>query len=244
MGDISEMRGIIIIFGFISSFLLLMLLIPTEMYASPYGTSYIPENVDPNSFIAWNSTHTFNITSLNDAWDIAILGWNIRLYSYYGFIRLTTYNYFTIFEWGFNDFRWYKNGNDITYYWSGGLFTSAHIEVSQIQEDENTYGDLSYVCKNDYTTFSPTFAYNTTKWDNVTEAYNNLQLSMILTVDWNERNTGMSAFGLISSLLTFSIPAPYPINILLAAPFWGAIAYMIFIFLLRIVGSVFGGGGA
>ena len=126
----------------------------------------------------------------------------------------------------------------------GSYLTGDVIPISYLQEDENDGEDLAYTLKNDYTMLTVRFAYNTTAYGNVTNAFNNNALETIFNQDWDDRNTSFNAFSFVGTLLTFNIPAPYPFNYILAAPILAAIVYMLFIFALRLVGAVFGGGGA
>lgn len=247
MGDISEMRGIIVVFGFLASFLLLLVLIPPEIYLSTYGTADVPEQANPMQFLAWNQTYNVTVPNYSSSVEFTIQGWNflfwVQITAAPDYVELTlfTVDKWWIFYWNPQAFKWYQNGVDKSSYEFPETKEGPYLALSSLDANEP---NLGYECRNVYTTTLVSFNYNQSAYTDASDAFWAGELNMGFFVDWNDRNTSLNALGLISSLLTFTIPAPFPLNYLLAAPIYGAIAYMIFIFLLRIVGSVFGGGGA
>jgi hypothetical protein len=99
--------------------------------------------------------------------------------------------------------------------------------------------------QNSKTKVSVSFAYNTSAYTCFSDAYNAHDCAMLIKYDLNDRNTSINALTLISMLFTAQLPMVDPtINLLLAFPLWACTSYLIFIFVLRIIGAVFGGGGA
>jgi len=67
----------------------------------------------------------------------------------------------------------------------------------------------------------------------------------MIGINFDQTGTGYNAWDLIGMLLFFQLPdVHWIINILLALPFWVPVAYLTFIFILRAIGAIFGGGGA
>lgn len=256
MGDISEMRGLIVLFSVIAVTISLILLIPSQFY-TPVGVDeqYLPEP-DTLQLVAWNNTLALNLTYIyNDieTFEFDLNGYNYRLCVTTNgtspndepVIWMLTYAQWSIFQWDFDYFSWFDNisltvSQDYSY---------LYIERPAIFSTTiDGYDPATFKAKNTKTQCSVTFAYNTTAYGNFTEALKSDDAQAMFFVDWEDRNTSMNALTLISMLLTGGLPNVDPVlSVVFGFMAWGfvaAAAYMIFIFVLRIVGAIFGGGGA
>lgn len=130
--------------------------------------------------------------------------------------------------------------------------------VSNATYNQTLYNpQIQYILKCSRTSFSVQFNYNITAFTAPSQAYQNLTrsgshtssdgyLGIIIGVDFSERNTQLNAWNLITGFLFFQLipDLPYTLSLLIEAPIWVCEAYLLFIFVLRIIGAVFGGGGA
>ena len=83
------------------------------------------------------------------------------------------------------------------------------------------------------------FNYSSTDYSNIVEAFNDghLQALIAVTADHVNLNAGKTdVWGIIRGLFTFSIPdVPWPIQVILSSVWWTCTAYLIFIFINRLV---------
>lgn len=243
MGDISEMRGLIVLFTVVSLTVALIMLMPSDYFTA--GTTM------PNTYnntvlgiIAWNSSYTQNKT--HNAIDYFTLNgytWYFEDALLTEHLTLGTYSTWWIFNYDFDFVRWIN---------TTGYDLSQPQELNGIPELrlETFTGSSPYEfeAKNGRTSLKITFSYNTTAYASWTEALAASELYAIFNADWTDRNTSMNALGVVGLVLTASLPNIDPVvNGVFALIAWGFIAvsiYLVFIFVLRIVGAVFGGGGA
>jgi len=89
---------------------------------------------------------------------------------------------------------------------------------------------------------SAIFGYNQTKYSSITEAWNNYEISYVLSydVDWNA--TQVSAFTVLGQLLTFQNPdlgitgqGGAMLNLLIAIPFWAMTAILIILLVQSVI---------
>lgn len=250
MGDISEYRGIIVVVGFMVCIFVLVGSIPPEFAAPSYGNSSVPGSINPNQLLSWNQTYAYNISySINEYEnDFNLQGWNIRFEHKTvhvwpdRFFILETFDWWGPFAWNFDHFHYYRGSTDLSTYNSG--YAAYGMLLSTLQTEETAGRALTYDLKNSYTSMTATFIYNKTAYATVTAAYNAGGLSITFGMDWNDRNTSMNAFALMGNLFSVVVPLPEPLNLIVIGVVVGALCYLAFIFALRIVGAVFGGGGA
>jgi len=245
MGEISEMRGLIVVFVVVATTITLITAIPSEFYEPTLSNPQIG-NANPIDVIAWNSTYTLNLTyseSFSVSQDFTLNDYNYGVTVYPSAdIGLFTYEKWWLFEWGRDDFYWHdSNGTEVSETTSY-VFEYRVIAASTIDE---YIAPQKFSCTNSKTSIIVTVVYNTTEYLTFTDALKDDAAAIIFNVDWNERNTSINALTLISMLFTASLPNVDPtLNLLLTFALWACIAYLIFIFALRVVGAVFGGGGA
>jgi len=193
--------------------------------------------------LSWNETYTHNLTG---QWkNFVIGGWNVRVFEWQNAIEIYTYDYWWRIEWNHDWFAWYKNGKEVSekfyMYDEEGIW----IKLLQIDKDFNKSKKLQYDLRNSRTKMIVTFAFNTTAYALPSMAYNAHDAFLIFNIKFDDRNTSVNALNMIGMLFTASLPGVNPIlNYLIAIPLWICSLYLVFIFVLRIIGAVFGGGGA
>jgi hypothetical protein len=173
------------------------------------------------------------------SYDFDMLGWHVFVLKSVVIptIYIETHESWWVFTWGSDPFSWYKDGVLV----SSGSFPA--ISQAQLDSDYASGDGLNYVIKNGKTSWNIGLAFNTTLYSSPSEAWNDM--AIVFNLDFADRNTSINALNLISMLFTANLPEVDPfISKLIAFPIWACIAYMCFIFVLRVVGAVFGGGGA
>lgn len=132
-----------------------------------------------------------------------------------------------------------RSGIDITY----TIVFPTNAEVLRVEDIDNYPLPFKIQCSHFYMLCD--FYYNTTLWTDAIDALNHNELSLLLGIGFDQFGASFDAWSLISKLMTFQpVDIPSPLNYILAFGLWGAIGYMVFIFVLRVIGAVFGGGGA
>ena len=266
MGDISEYRGIIVIFTFIGVFALLVTspFFPVG-FVMPATNMTIPNT--PSS--VWQAS-TMQFGSYNETWEYRFnntLGFEVDVNVYavldvgsgspekfgghdidlwYTDPNQTTYSkQWIIFRhnYGFlstDEMNWYaSDGTDLTY----GIVNPA-IHSGFLVEDIDNY-DLPLKVQCDHFYMSCDFYYNQTVYANTVAAFNHNDLYLLIGINFDQMGASFDSFSLISRLVTFQpVDVPFPINIIMALGIWAAVGYIVFIIVLRVIGSVFGGGGA
>ncbi len=271
MGDISEYRGLIIIFTFLGIF---AILISAPILDARFAMSATNMTLTDTPSDKWLAS-TSNIGGFNTTWlgsdgycfnlsesyefttDVYVVlnvgtgpdpykfgGHDLDLY--YTEPNQTTYSKHFInmrHNFGFlgaDDMVVYDRlGTEISY-----LIVSPFIAEVLLVERIDLYSlPFKFQCPHFY--MSADFYYNKTIWSDAIEAFNHNELYMLLGINFDQYGASYDAWSLISKLMMFQpVDIPSPLNLFIAFGLWAAISYMIFIFVLRVIGSVFGGGGA
>lgn len=255
-GNLAELRPLIFIASFIGLTVLMVGWMVTEspilfIGADPGGSSTGEGSTSPMSLLAWNETYVLNLTNnMPPPFQFEIGNWKMIVQKYVPptgpGLSVETYESWWVFTWNFDPFRWYKDGNEVSVPGHtlayGDMF---FIEPSRLDSDftnEGTSG-LKYTIKNTRTQMDVSFAFNTTLYDNPSDAYSANDIGLIFDIDWNERNTSVNAISFISGLFTFSLPGvPIYVSVILWVMMFPPLAYLTFIFVIKVLGAVFGGG--
>jgi hypothetical protein len=301
MGDISEMRGLVVCVTFIATAITLILAIPSGFFPASTPTQRInPTSGNFRNIFGYNESYLWNftgnyLTGVYPAWNparpvheqrVIIGGYNIIITESW----FTTFNdtggnetdyhwelqaevcdvfWSGVVDYHYNreDFRWInQNGTETTSNHDvlgsfGSIETHKVLTLAQLDIDSrstNPYGnntwspETAYTITNSRTTFNVVFEYNITLHPYPTHAYEGIGsgnvcgLTMAIGQDFSERATQMNAWTLITGFLFFQLIPDLPVvlSLLIEAPIWIAEAYLLFIFALRVIGAVFGGGGA
>lgn len=245
MGDISELRGLIVAGTFITIAVLLISFIPSEFYVSSEDTKQITaptyfEAIDIQNFA---DTHNFTLTNYTDNTGYVDLGgWRFRQTWAFGgsaptrIMEIARFDSFWIFTWFVEWGSFYREGFEI----------GRTLGVARLDSDyaSDGLGGLEYVNKFGETTqFFVFFAFNETTYSTPQDAWEQSELYEFWGMNFDQANTGYSAWDLIAMLLFFNLPTVHVfLNALLAVPLWIAIVYLSYILILRAIGAVFGGG--
>lgn len=248
MGDISEMRGLITTFSIIAITVSLILAMPAQFFVTSVDTPSGP-STDLASVIGWNDTTSVNLTTSLD-YDFELNGYNfnchIALHVLDGHYHIFLYTFakWWFIEWDADFFAWYDNESILV---SEEAFGEKFIEAPTVDLYDTP---ATFTLKNGKTQVTGSLAYNETLYGagNFTGALAANDAYLTFNVQWDDRNTSMNALQLVGMVLTGSLPG-IDSNLSLVFSFvsWGILAaatYMLYIFILRIVGAVFGGGGA
>jgi hypothetical protein len=249
-GNLAELRPLVFIAAFVGFILLIVGMMasetPTLFVDATTGSGSTPISApNPLGLVAWNSTLNFTL-SHGAIDDFGFGGYNVRLGSpdLYLYFRSFTYANWWIFNWDVEDFDWYNSQNvkeSVTY----GALGSQGLALSQMTTDYETYGisGLRYTWKNSKTTIPVSFLFNETAYDSPTEAFNDAHLYIFINSNFATAATSFNALTFISGLFTFSLPGiPTVVNALLWVIIFPPLGYLTFVFVLKIIGAVFGGG--
>jgi hypothetical protein len=269
LGDISEYRGIIVIFTFLGVF---ALLISTPLMPSGFTmpASNMTSASTPSSI--WQASGQ-EFGGYNETWEYRLnqtLGYTISPGSVYAVLdvgtgspikfgghdldlwyvlpNVTYYGQWIMFRhnYGFSsvhEMQWFdKDGVEKT---NSTLFDPYLVLSLQTLQFDYAAGKLPYKVQCVEFYMACDFWYNTTTYANLAVAFNHNDLHMMLGINFNQMGASFDSASLVTKLLTFQpVDVPFPINIMMAFGIWAAIAYIVFIIVLRVIGSVFGGGGA
>jgi len=249
MGDISEMRGLVTVISFIGCFALILSLIPSQFLIAGYeGRTVTP----PDYFEA------IDIQSFKETWVYTMNETGGGLH--YGM-------YWVDVDIGSRDFDLaYRPANEtdhnivLTHYWSEWIILPFSHRMDFINKEGISRGDIleEDELNNDYNNENSQykaecshffvrvyFGYNETLYSSPIDAYDHHGLTILIGINFDQAGTGYNAWDLIGMLLFFQLPdIHWIINILIAIPLWACIAYLTYIFILRTIGAIFGGGGA
>lgn len=258
MGDISELRGLIVVVTFLGVTGLLIAWMPSQLYAGgEYHEVYVPEVFEGMDI--YNFVDTAN-TPMNET-----QGWTYPLDTSWYICEPDDDGEGDPEIGGRNVNMWYKKANEsglavkhehlygafiftfshfMKHYDRNGIDRGTHLEVAEIQDnsEDNQTSRFKVQCRHFHMT--AIFNFNYTKWGNFTNAWNHNELYVFHGIDFDQSSTGYNAWDLIAKLLFFQMPAgiPFYINAILAIPIWVATAYIVVILVYRTIGAVFGGG--
>jgi hypothetical protein len=246
MGDMSEMKGLIVIVSLIAVTITLIVYMPSQFYEHELDHVDLPDQ-SALELLSYNSTYLLNVThpSHDETFELNGYDWRFVATSFLGnYFQIYTRSYWTdYFEWDQDYFSWYYGNTKISENMVVGV--SNVIDVLSPGVIDAYDSPLTLRIVNDKTSADVDLQYNTTTYSSFTEAWENDALTIILFADFDERNTSINAFTLIGMLFTASLPGIDPVlNLIISIPIVVCSAYLVFIFVLRLVGAVFGGGGA
>jgi len=241
-----EIRLFIFLVTFLGFFTVLVSMMPAEFGAQ--GQSYrqilTPEYFESVDVAYFASTKNFTLESDKATgeiygWyyiDFSLGGWDFSIeWMYSEGIMLKHVEKWWIFTTGRHNMDWYEKQRGLNL---GTRLTPEHLATYY---DENRKV-AEFIARCDHTTLNVFFAYNTTKYSNIMEAWENEDLGVLFGINFDKVNTSVSAWDLISRLLFFQAPEVHPaINALIAIPIWAAVSILIFILILKVIPFVGGG---
>jgi hypothetical protein len=211
------------------------------------------EGIDLQNFA---ETHVVNLTHGKDLedYEFKLGGWNVRVEDFgddheppYGkWLYIRTQAEWWIFRWDFKYFRWYDKEGVMRSVDNGAVnpFETYHvINYREFDEAYRKWGKdgLRWTIKNDYTQMVVYLGWNFTKYATPTDALLAGEFSMLLCINFDKVNTSFNAWNLIGSILFFQMPNVHPLlNAIIAIPVWIAIAWLIYILIVKIIPFVGG----
>lgn len=244
MGDIAELRGLVLCVTFLSTFILICGIMPPELIFGEQQNErniYVPEHFESVDLEYISETKNTTVQDASPFTD-TIGGWDIRVLSFkYPGVTVSDYLFLHhyakrwIFSFNFHPMRWYD---------SSGIEISVSDRGDRLDIDAldgYEYGH-KYSAECDHFKMSVYFGYNTTAFDSHVAAFRNGSLSILFALGFDERNTARNAWGLIGMVLFWQMPKIHPaINILISIPIWVTIGYLIYVLIAKIV-PLSGGG--
>jgi len=250
IGDISEIRGLVVVGSFLSCLVLLIGLIPADFYPTAYeGKTVSPP--ESGYFEAVDITYYVNtvIITLNDTgyhaykyppryytYELDLGGHDLRLYDYYDpDVQLKLEHFWVqwIFETNHHWMKWINHE---------GVNRGEELTPSELDADY-VEGNIRYIVKCDHFQAIGFFGFNETAYSKPSEAWENNDLHIMFAIEFDQATTGFNAWSLISGILFFQLPDVHPIiNATIAVPIWIAIVYISVILIYRSIGAIFGGG--
>lgn len=254
MGDISELRGLVFCVSFLGLLVLLYLWMPAQLFTSEeYRDVEVPdifEGIDVYSF-ADTDTFTMNETG----------GFDPPLESSYYVYELDDGDgYFGGHDIDF----WYKDANesdhfvknqhlysvfliilvhDMNFYDHNGVNLGTLLNVSDIEDNSLDNYTSRFNVKCEHLSYTAIFAYNATLYGNFTHAWDYHGLNVFCGISFDQVSTSYNAFDLIGKLLFWQLPeVETHVNAIISLPIWASICYLVYIFILRTIGAIFGGG--
>jgi hypothetical protein len=253
MGDLSEMRGLIIIGSVIGVFILLYGWMPSQLVYPESGMTNlnIPQYFEGQSTVLYNNTF-YSINFTLDA--ISYPAW----WGYWGQKFTFADSKYLFGYWNTTNYSGHTpeficdviDAYDI--YVATCSFSTkttdygTALSYTELDALKASGGDLQFsVTCSGYASFTIMLAYDEDVYSTPTQAFqaDAMKIQVGQTID--QIGTATSATGILWNVLTFQWLSVNPyLAALLAIPFWIATAYLIFIVVLRMAGAIFGGGGA
>lgn len=256
MGDISELRGLIVIMSFVGVFVILIGLIPSQFYtASDLREVFVPEvfeAIDIMAFAQSCTVHTNETggSEIGNYYMVELktaggedLG-NRDLDLYYKLNDSTPYNIYVNHYWKewiiftfFEKLSFYHDGIDL------GLYLSPAI-MEDYSDDPATNDTATFSLRSERHSFQYYFSvgFNSTTYSNYTHAWSNKDLYIFVAVDFDNVHTSYNAWQIVGMLLFFQLPDINPIiKAMVAIPMWISIAYLIYVLIIKVIPLIAGG---
>lgn len=250
MGDISEIRGLVVVITFLGTLFLLLAWIPPELYeAGEYRTVEAPDIFESIDVFRYAETKTIRMNETGGVYlgNIYFIDGTLGerdIDFFYRIANETPLECWVDHEW----VEWIiiPMGEHLTWVNRQGIERGTELSVDSMELDreaDNASVRYRLVSKKFNFQYFGSFAFNSTLWGNFTDAWNHHGLWFFMAVDFDQVNTSYNAFQLIGMLLFFQLPEiNFYINALIAIPIWIAIAYITIILIYRTLGAIFGGG--
>lgn len=252
MGDMSELRGLIVIAGFLGIFFVLLGSIPYQFTTDEYTSRDIDipdtfEGVDLAYFADSWLTFCDNGT-VDGEWyrqnNDDVGGYEMIIYS--NSSRGSDGGDFVMHRQDSFWLRRYQFYNEDMQEISEMEGWNFKINGDALNDTWNSYGRVKLFAIENGTEnieFQVHFSFDEDAYTDIIDAWSNDDMDFYLGVGFDQTSTGYGAWGLIASFLFFQLPEIHPIiNAILAVPIWIGVAYISYILILRAIGALFGGG--
>jgi len=252
MGDISELRGLIVIVSFLGVLVLLSALIPPQLLMGTFeGREVVVpdvfEAIDIYSFADYTNFTLNNSTSVTME-SFILGGHRFYLYQEYGWFGMRhKIGQMFWMVWTHTQ-TCYQRGivESVSHHYHGSGY-NIYVQSIQISDlgtalEEDSTGKVTCLWKCDDTQEQCYLAYNETAYSSYLEAYNNDALWIFFGMNFDDVNTSYNAWDLIGMLLFFQLPdIHWIINALLAIPIWVSVAYLCYVLIIKIIPFIAGG---
>ena len=252
MGDISEYGGLIFIGTFIILLSVLLISVPADLFIASVDAPTIDySEFDPHGLVAYNTTYEMAQADIPiGAYGKYYLDWGKSLFGHD--MRMWYQTSPTKKIWNEHAYTFlglYTGGHRMDWKNEAGFNRGEYLELTELELDySNTTGGGIYKIECIHFFMKCFVTYNASAYDSPTLAFDDKGLYFIFGIDWDQKGTSYDAWSLITGVLFFSLPGDLGANIwvyaLVSIPLWMAALYMAFIFVLRILGAIFGGGGS
>ena len=254
MGDISELRGLIVIVTFLGVSFLLIGLMPAEIYVAGETRTIETTEFEGIDVLSFADTANLCMNETGGAYEFGAPTW-YRMQVDDGTGDLGGHDVEFVYRIANESTHELRNehlygvfiftfGHDMNHYDKNGIDRGTILDVSEIEDNRNPDNDTSmFTIKCSDFNARLIMNYNGSKWSNFTEAWDHNELYAFHGINFDQVSTSYSAFDLIGRLLFFQMPEGNLIlNAIIAIPVWVGIGYIVVILIYRTIGAVFGGG--
>ena len=242
MGDMSELRGLIVVGTFISLAVLLMAWMPSEFYVTSYEERQVsvPEYWEVQEIQHFADTHNFTLTNQTGVRfeDHELGGWYFRQGWYYdsGWTSIQRYE-----EWWI--FRFYK---EVGVFFSDNEEIGIYLQKDRLNSDYASGGLDGLKYRVEFTetlSIQIWLGFNETTYSTPGAAWDMSALQVFWGINFDQQNTGYSAWDIVAMLLFYNLPGVHwVLDAVIKIPIWISIIYISYILILRAIGAIFGGG--
>jgi len=239
-GDLSEIRGIIVVITFLSLTVLLIGMMPGEfVYSTQNRQVTVPADYDSTEVMALAESQNFTL-GLHCDTDFTLGGHDFTFWdNAFGpvpgdgiqFEHMWTEYWVIHYR---HPMDWYDHQNIRR---DSGEYSSIPMSKQMKFSTIDTIGvNETWKVQCEHVTVMVMFGFNTTLYSNCTQAYQNSALGMWVGINFDEVNTTFNAWNLISMILFFQMPDVHPlINGIIAIPIWITIAYLVFTLITKLI---------
>ena len=240
----SEIKAFITVITFLGIFALLVSMIPGQfaVQSKTYRQVSVPEYFEAVDIQSFAETKNLTIPAYDEyGLDCSVGGWELKIYPYYSDLgnihelQLKHVDRWLGWLWiGEHHLTWRrkKDGIDL------GIKLERDELLNAYDPDRNL---AEFIASCEHVTVYVAFAYNTTKYEDIVDAWANSELWMLIAIGFDQVNTSTNAWNVVAKLLFFQAPEVHPvINALIAIPIWAAIAITMYILILKAIPFVGG----
>ena len=235
-----EPKTLFVIISFLALFGILVGTIPSDFVFSTeeYREISVPDYFEAIDITQYAQTYQHNITHPTYAklWGKSEFGHDMRFADdWVDLYRLTnTHGYTFLGIWTGGHYQEWVNKE--------GVNRGEYLSLSELEEDwgigtQSDKGEYTLQCKHFH--MDAWFAYNTTTYSSIKDAWDNDELKCLFGIEWDEMGTGLDAWNLIRMILFWQLPdINLVLNVIISIPLWIGISWMIFAFVLAVIKSL------
>jgi hypothetical protein len=239
-GDLAELRGLLVVVTFLSITVLLVAMIPGEFVVGSTDNRQVvvPEDYSSSEVMAIASSYNFTFGPHVDK-EFDLGGHTFLIFDNAagsipgtGILMFHTWIEYWIFH-NRDLMKWYDSQNIER---DTGADFSQWPYMMKFQTIDDIGVNTTWTVQCEHVTVKAMFGYNTTAYDNCTQAYENDALGIWLGINFDQVNTTYNAWNLIQMILFFQMPDVHPlINMIIAIPLWITIAYLVFTLITKLI---------